>query len=247
MLHYFFSDPYFKQDPGNSLLLLISGLEAAWRLVESKNWPLWPVKRAVRWKHEILQHLLWLPETNPRQTDTYLFRDKGKWICLGERREWENFCDIFHFSWYSGLWGLQAFAVLCSSKRRISKAHHKAALLFSLRVHFISVRSFWERHSVCVWVTPTNNSHFDSWGMEANSFPDPKDTCFWYPVDLNYKQEGLCLLFSPQTGKQNESVNCNLMEWIKEEYELGIQEESWDSARQRWKWDTDGQGLIGFS
>lgn len=81
--------------------------------------------------------------------------------------------------------------------------------------------------------------------MEINSPPDPKDTCFWYCADLVYKQKGLCLHSPPK--QQNKTVDCNLTEWIKEEYELGMQQESWDSAQQRWKWDTDGQSLIGFS
>jgi len=78
--------------------------------------------------------------------------------------------------------------------------------------------------------------------MEISFPPDPKDACFWYPADLVCKQEGLCL-HSPPTKQQNKTVNCNLTEWVREEYELGMQQKSWDSAQQRWKWDTDGRSL----
>lgn len=100
-----------------------------------------------------------------------------------------------------------------------------------------------------VWVIMTTNSHFDSQYMEIKSPPGAEDACFWYPADLVYKQ-GLCVCvcmcaFFPK--QQNKTINYNLTECIREEHEFGMQQESWGSAQQRWKWDTDGHSLIGFS
>lgn len=206
MLHFLFSDPYVKQYPGNSLLSLISGLEAAWRLVENENWPLCQSGENTIYSSIYYGFLKWI---QVRQIPICLETRKKEFV-LGKEGN-GNTPETFSTS--PDTWDCRDSRPLpcCAAQRavplrRISKVHHKAALLFSLCFHFISVSSFWEWHSVCVWVITTNNSHFDIWGMEANSFPDPKDTCFWYPADLIYKQEGLCLLFPPP-NKQTE-WNC---------------------------------------
>ena len=56
--------------------------------------------------------------------------------------------------------------------------------------------------------------------MEEISPPVPEDTCFWYPADLIYKQEGLCLL-SPQK-QQNKMKLLTAMSLTKSEKNISL-------------------------